>query len=204
MILTYQKGKGTKIHILLDDTYQITTDADFWVQNYIENGTEIDDLSWQDLVEKINDRKAFNKAVNFLSRRDHSEKELRDKLLRSVDEESADKAINKMLEYGYLDDEKYVKTLVEYLFDSKKYSASHVRQECIKRGIDKELIDTALSEKDVDNVATLVELLSHKYQAKLTQENGLQKVIAALVRKGFRYSDIKTALNRIENEEEYE
>jgi len=47
-----------------------------------------------------------------LSRRDHSVKELKTKLLRTVDEATADMAIDKMLGLGYLDDEKYAKSLL--------------------------------------------------------------------------------------------
>ena len=82
MILKAQRGRGKKIHILLDDEYVITTDVDYWAEIFIPDGTDIDDEEWQALFEKINYRKAFNKCADLLSRRDHSIKELRDKLLR--------------------------------------------------------------------------------------------------------------------------
>lgn len=198
MIITHQKGRGNKVHLLLDGKYKITTDINFWLDNYISDGTQISDDEWENLVEGINYKKALNKCGDFLSRRDHSVKELKQKLLRTVDEKSADKAINRYLEAGYLDDERYCRSLVDYLCNVKKYSVSHIKQECFKRGISSEIVSLVLEEFDFDNVDTISQLIESKYMSKLSQENGLQKVIAALQRKGFYYSDIKMALNRLE------
>ncbi len=73
------------MHLLLDDEYQITTSTTFWAEHYLPDGTEISEDDWQRLVQQINERKALNKAVELLSHRDHSAKELRDKLLRTAD-----------------------------------------------------------------------------------------------------------------------
>ena len=84
MIIKAQKGRGSKIHLLLDDEYRITTDVDFWAENFIKDGTDIDDEEWENLVTKINYRKSFNKCADLLSRRDHSVKELKEKLLQQM------------------------------------------------------------------------------------------------------------------------
>ena len=202
MILTHQKGRGNKIHLFLDGEYAATTDENCWLDNYISDSTDISEEEWQDLLVKINYKKALNKCADFLSRRDHSVKELKTKLLRTVDEASAQKAIERYIEAGYLDDEKYCERLIEYLFEVKKFSVSNVKQECFKRGIDREIVDEKLSEYDIDSVSTIVELINGKYATKLEKENGKEKVIAALQRKGFYYSDIKSAFYRIENYDE--
>lgn len=201
MIISHQNGRGKKIHILIDDEYQITTDVDFWSQNYINDGTDIDEEQWQELVDAINYRKAVNKCYDLLSRRDHSVKELRQKLLRTVDPDNADKAIEKMLDLGYLNDEKYARTLFRHLYDNKKMSLNFIKREMYMKGIDSFIIEDVLCENEVDNVANIVELINSKYAGKLQGENGKQKVMASLARKGFSYSDIKSAFYRIENED---
>ena len=200
MIIKAQRGRGSKIHLLLDDEYKITTDAEFWAINFIQDGTDISDDEWQELVEKINYRKAFNKCADLLSRRDHSVKELRDKLLRTVDESSADKAIDKFLEMGYLDDKKFAKAFAAHLYENKNYSDNHVRQELYKRGISRDIVNDIVDNAEVDSVQSIINIIEKKYYAKLNAENGREKVIAALMRKGFSYSDIKSALSEIENE----
>ena len=200
MIISHNKGRGKKIHLLIDDEYKITTDVDFWADNFIKDGTEISEDEWQELVENINYRKAVNKSFDFLSRRDHSVKELRTKLLRTVDEASADKAIERMLELGYLDDEKYARALLNHLINNKNMSATFIKNEMYKRGVPSDIISEVLSETEIDNVSSIVELITVKYRNKLNAENGREKVIAALMRKGFSYSDIKSAFKELETD----
>ncbi|MBE6719662.1 MAG: regulatory protein RecX [Ruminococcaceae bacterium] len=201
MIITHTKGRGKKIHLHLDGEYQITTDIDFWAEHFIKDGTDIDEDEWQNLVEKINVKKAVNKCYDLLSRRDHSIKELRTKLLRTVDENSAEIAINRMIEYGYLDDEKFAKVLIKHLRDDKKMSSSFIKKEMYARGISSDIINELFEEEEIDNTSSVCELILTKYARKLTQEGGKDKVFAALMRKGFSYSDIKEAFYLIENEE---
>lgn len=202
MIIKHQKGRGTKIHILLDDEYTVTTDENFWFDNYIPDGTEITEEEWQELLAKINYKKALNKCADLISRRDYSVREMMKKLTAAVDEESARKAVDRYIEAGYLDDERYCENLVRYLFETKKASPVAVRNECYKRGIDREISDRVIAEYDNDSVSTVLELLRTKYASKLCQENGTQKVIAALQRKGFKYSDIKSAFYSLQEYDE--
>lgn len=202
MIITHQRGRGNKVHLLLDNEYKITTDINFWMDNYIADGTDINEDDWINLVEGINYKKALNKCGDLLSRREHSVKELKQKLLKTVDEKSADRAINRYLEAGYLDDEHFCRSLVDYLFNVKMYSSNHVKQECYKRGVDHSIVSIVLEDFEVDNAETIKELIERKYASKLEQENGKQKVISALQRKGFSYSDIKSAFYRLELDED--
>lgn len=201
MRISHTQGRGKKIHLFLDDEYTITTDIDFWAENFFKDGQEISEEEWQELTEKIFYKKAVDKCYDLLSRRDHSIKELRTKLLRTVDENSADKAIEKMIEYGYLDDEKYAENLAKYLVEFKKMSKNHIKQEMYKKGVPSDIINNTLENIEIDNISSIVELLLTKYRTKLNVEEDNQKLIASLMRKGFSYSDIKSALYRIENDE---
>lgn len=201
MIISHSKGRGKKIHIHLDEEYQITTDIDLWAQYYIKDGTDIDEDQWQELVTRINYKKAVDKCYDLLSRRDHSIKELKTKLLRTVDEASADMAIDRMIELGYLDDEKYANMLVKYLVETKKMSKSFVKQEMFKRGIPADIISNTIEDIEFDNVSSIIDLIQTKYRNKLNADNGIEKVTNALLRKGFSYSDVRTAFTRIENGE---
>ena len=80
MIITAQKGKANKIHISIDGEYKLTVDADFWFSCGYISGDEIDEEQYQCLADRIAKRRCFNRALNILSRRDHCEKELYNKL----------------------------------------------------------------------------------------------------------------------------
>lgn len=199
MIISHSRGRGKKVHIFLDDEYRITTDIDFWSEHYIKDGSNIDDEEWDALLDAINYKKAVNKCYDLLSRRDHSVKELRVKLLRTIDETSAEKAIDKMIELGYLNDEKYALALLDHLVNNKDMSKAFIKQEFYKRGIPADITDNILSNYEFDNVSAVFDLLNTKYRSKLRSDDGYEKVVNALIRKGFSYSDVKAAFERMEN-----
>lgn len=201
MKISHSKGRGKKIHLFIDDEYMLTTDIDFWASHFYKDGSEITEEQWQELVDSVNYKKAIDKCYNLLSRRDHSVYELKTKLLRTVDEKNAELALERMLELGYLDDEKYARRVVDYLLNKRNMSSSFIKQELYKRGIDADIISSAMQEAHIDNVPSVIELIQGKYNNKLSAENGREKVVAALMRKGFSYSDIKEAFYRIENDE---
>ena len=47
MIITHSKGRGKKVHILIDGEYQITTDIDFWAENFYKDGEDISEEETQ-------------------------------------------------------------------------------------------------------------------------------------------------------------
>lgn len=201
MIISHTKGRGKKIHILIDGEYQITTDIVFWAEHFYKDGEDITQGQYDSLCNEINYKKAVDKCYDLLSRRDHSIKELRQKLIRTVDEKNADRAIDKMIDYGYLDDEKYAENLVKYLSTAKNMSSNFIKQEMYKRGISPDIISNVLEDSEIDNVKSVTELILTKYRNKLNAEDGIKKVTASLMRKGFSYYDIRKAFENIENEE---
>lgn len=202
MIISSQKGRGTKIHLLIDGEYKITTDIEFWSINSVADGTDLSEEEWEELVSAINYRKAFNKCADYLSRRSHSEKELLDKVIKGgVDRDSAVKAIERFKELGYINDRDFAFEYTEYLLNSKRYSLNRVKQELYYKGISKDIISEVIDGIETDQAQTVINIINKSYVRKLNEEGGREKVIAALMRRGFFYSDIKEAFNRLENDE---
>lgn len=149
--------------------------------------------------------KAYTKALDFLAMRDHSEKELREKLMRKFDEDTARAATDKMKEIGYLSDEvfakKYAAELIERRGASKRETENKLRQ----KGIDRETAAEVVAEFDEDETAQIKEIIEKKYIAKLQSKNGTAAVFNTLMRKGFLARDIRNALRGLDVEvyEEY-
>ena len=80
-------------------------------------------------------------------------------------------------------------------------SKNHIKQEMYKRGVPNDIIAYTLEDIEIDNVSAVVDLILTKYRNKLDIQDGNKKVISALMRKGFSYSDIREAFDRIESEE---
>lgn len=208
MKITAKQGKGTKIHIHIDGEYLLTVDEDFWFSSGYVSGDEIDDGDLVAFKEAAGSRLAFNSAMYSLDIRDHSEKEIRQKLSRKYDAQSVDSAVEKLLDLGLINDRRYAELLTRELFERKKYGKNRVRSELFRRGIAQNVINDVLEEyeeeNEPDNVQTIVDIIEKKYYNKLHDEKSRQKTVAALVRLGYSFSDIRQAMSRFSSDEFYE
>ena len=103
------------------------------------------------------------------------------------------------IECKFIDDEKYARRLLESLTISGA-SEKEIYFKLKNKGISSDIAKEVLSESETDESEKIKGLLYTKYQNKLETQEGVQKVIASLARKGFSFSDIKDAL-RAYNEE---
>ena len=68
----------------------------------------------------------------------------------------------------------------------------------------REVLDEYENENEPDNVQTIVDIIRKKYYNKLVDEKSRQKVVAALVRLGYSFSDIRQAMREFSSDEFYE
>lgn len=186
-----------------ENGFLFSVDDMLMAQYKIEIGSCFSQQELTLLYEKSNTNKAVQKAYSLLSYRSHSRYELYTKLCRNFDETSAAATCDKMEEYGLVNDEEYCRAKAEYLITVKKCSLGETRAKLLTLGINKDIINCCTATYDSDIQAeNLRYIIEKKYRSKLDQP---QKVIAALMRRGFSYCDIKSALSslEIETEDEY-
>ena len=189
--------------LFCDNGFLFSVDDMLLLQEKIEIGSCFTQQELTLLCEKSCTNKAVSKAYNLLSYRSHSKKELYDKLCKTFDSECAMAACDKMEDLGLINDEEYCKAKAEYLIMTKRCSLGETRLKLLTLGINKDIIESCIDLYNKDDEAeNLRILIEKKYMHKLDQP---QKVIAALMRKGFGYYEIKSALNdlQIETEDDY-
>lgn len=189
------KAKGDRYTIFVDGEYWYIIDLEIIMQNHLKISMEVDEDFLEDIMMQAQRRKARERAYYLLGYRDHSKKELYDKLLKSACPKVAMDIILMVEEQGLLDDEKYAAKLARYYMLSKKWGAKKAYQEMYRRGIDKEIITVAIEECEVDFVEHIKGIIDKKYYDCLEDYKGKQKLIAALMRLGYCYDDIKTAIS---------
>ena len=198
MKLSVKQGKANKIHIYVDEEYRATVDSDFWYSEKYRNYKEINEEELTELLNTVSFRRAYNKGLDFLSRRPYGTKELIKKLCeKGHDKESAQKACERLTELGLLNDEEYARILANDLLERKSYSIKRIKQELAFRGIDREIVENTVDTLDNDPQRSIIILLKKKYINRLNDEKGKKRTIDALLRLGYSYSDIKNALNQI-------
>ena len=163
-------------------------------------GRELDGEELKELRAASASALARNRAMELLSRRPMSEKELIDKLIRKgEDEETAADCARWLRENGFLNDESYAAAVARH-YAAKGYGPGRVRAELSRRGVDRELWDDTL-EAMPENTDKLDRFIA----ARLTDpedRDQVRKVSAALYRRGYSWEEIRSALRRFNAETE--
>lgn len=180
----------------LRSTLAAVTDARLYV------GMELDEDAFAALKRSSSRGLERQKAVELLSHRPHSRRELKDKLLRrGVSEEDAEDCVQWLSDRGLLDDEEYAGAVARH-YAAKGYGAGRVRSELQRRGIDRELAADTLSDLP-DNAGKIDTFLARKL-TDVNDREAVRKVSAALFRRGFSWEEIRAALRRFDSSIEEE
>ncbi|MEA4932656.1 MAG: regulatory protein RecX [Lawsonibacter sp.] len=135
------------------------------------------------------------KALDLLARKPQSRMELERKLREwGARSEDGTAICDRMEELGYLDDPAYAARVVRH-YSAKGFGEKKLRDELYHRGLPRELWDEALSQAQ-DPAETIDLLIAKKLDKKSLDRKELQKVSAALARRGYSWSDISDALRR--------
>ncbi len=149
-------------------------------------------------------RKPYDYALDLLSARAYTTKNLRRKLVQkefSPDDVAA--VIARLAESGLLDDAKYAREFARQKLTSGGSSTRRVQQQLAVKGIPADdaraAIETVMEEESVDigqsiNAATRKKLAS---MGELPADVKRRRLIAFLARRGFEFADIKRAIDRV-------
>lgn len=208
MKITAKRGRADKIHIYIDGEYRLTVDEIFWFSCGLISGDEINEEELTAFEEAAGSRRAFNSALNSLDYRDHSEKEIRAKLLRKHDADYVEEAIERLIELDLINDERYAENYARELFEHKRFGRMRIISELRAKGISSDIanaaVDELFSEEEPDNIQRIVDIIGKRYYNRMNDEVGRKKVFSALHRMGYSFSDIREAMSEFSDDEYYE
>lgn len=137
---------------------------------------------------------AREKALELISRRPMSRKELMDKLTsKGETEDTAEYCAGWLEENGFIDEERYAAQIARH-YAAKGYGAGRVRAELSRRGLNRELWDEALAAMPTGD-----DKLDRFIAARLKDpedRDEIRKVSSALYRRGYSWEQIRSALAR--------
>lgn len=177
-------------------------DATLCAERAVDVGDVYTESELFELIDESFYRRAYSRAIWYLSRSDCSRKELFSKLVRAFPEETVARVCDRAEELGLIDDERYAARLAENYLTNKSIAARKAEMLMVGKGIDRESARTALDEIEVDNVATICSLIEKKYRSRMDDRAGVEKTAAALARRGFSFSDIREAIKKYNDEAE--
>lgn len=155
---------------------------------------------------------ALNYAVSLLALRARSTGELRQKLLqRHYMEDTADMVIYKLEKEHFVNDEQFAEDYARQL-SQRKLGKRRILMELRQKGIDSRMAEDAAGQLDeeeaAEGAAQLASKLLKKYARESDSRKAMQKLIAAMARRGYGYDEsrqaVETAMEALRSEEDEE
>ena len=199
LISSVEPWKRSMSAVYIDGEYAVTLDNMTLIKNHIKAGVEISDEELHSLIQQSEKQRANEKALNLITYRDHSKKELKEKLSRTYSAETAEEIAEKMQESGLVNDEEYARKYADELLRKKHMSMRGIEFKLREKGISSEIIQIIKEELEFDPVSEIQQVLAKKYPSYLQDEKIKKRAIAALQRLGWSWSDIKNAMQEENN-----
>ena len=150
---------------------------------------------------KLNNEKSLRiKIMNFLARREHTNKEIYEKLKNRVEDLNLlREEITKLMDEGLIDNKRFAEQYI-YSRSTKGFGPLRIEQELNKRGVDQKISQELLNSKDWSNFAKLA-LQKKKGSNILVDGKDILKIKRFLNYRGFNNFHIEEAFRLIGNQE---
>lgn len=206
--ISAQVRNPDRVNVSVDGKFRFSLDIFQLTELGVKAGKEFSEEELAALEGESSYGKLYTKALEYSMLRPHSSREMRDYLWRKtretkyksrsgelktrpgVAQEIATRVYDRLVEKGYIDDEKFARWWVENRNLRKGTSRRKLQAELQAKGVASAVIAAMLEDSSRNDEDELAKIIAKK-RAKYPDE---QKLIAYLARQGFRYDDIKSAL----------
>ena len=199
MLVTAMEPRRKGLTALYVDGQEVLVDTETLLSRHIRLGDELEASALEELCRASEARRVRERALYILDYRDHSRAELHRKLrAASFSEEACTAAVEKMVELGLIDDREYARKLVAEGMLRKGFGERRMQTELFRRGIDREIAQEVMAEVEVDPIQQLVTVIGKKYTPLPQDEKGRRRMVNGLLRMGYGFGDIRSALSELE------
>ncbi len=213
--LTAQQKNPHRVNVFVDGQYRFSLDIWQVSELGVRVGGDYSQQQLQAMETESQFGKVYARAVEYCLLRPHSQKEVRDYLWRKtrptkrlarsrqspqqpprlverpgVPAEIVERVMERLVDKGYIDDEKFANFWVENRRVRQGMSRRKLMSELQQKGIAATTIEAVLARSSRTDSNELAKLIAKKY-ARYADS---QKLLAYLARQGFGYDDIRQAL----------
>lgn len=194
-----QQKRKDRVNVYLDNAYAFSLNTIVAERAGLSIGSVVNDQDIQRLIGDDSYQKAFDSALNFLSYRPRSEKEVRLNLSKKrIDPDMIDKVISRLCDLKLLDDRAFAQYWQENRRRCNPRGPRAIKAELRSRGVETEVIDEAI-ENNLDQESDAYAAA----QRKMRSLRGLdyrvfrQRLGSYLLRRGFAYDAVAAVSKRI-------
>jgi regulatory protein len=197
--LKVQKRNPNRVNVYLDGAFAfgLSRITAAWLQiGQILTAEKIRELQTADDFEV-----GYQQAVNYLSYRTRSEREVRDNLRKhNFSDEVIQAVLEKLSRLGLVDDRQFAQMWVENRNEFRPRGRRALQMELRQKGIEDSIIAEVLAELDEDELAYQAAVKQARKYAGLPWEGFRQKMVAFLARRGFHYGVAIPIVERVWSE----
>lgn len=157
---------------------------------------ELTEEAYEEILQTVVLKRAKARALHLLNDMGRTEAQLRTKLLQGgYPAAVTESAVDYVKSFGYLDDAEYARSFIEGRKNKK--SRRELYAALCRKGIDKEEAKQALEEYyDAEDSMAAIEVLlrKKKFDSDTADYVQKQKIAGYLMRKGFRYDEIRRVI----------
>lgn len=194
-------GKGLRYSLKVDDKFEGVFESEILAKYNLKTGQEIDQDFLDSLKNENGNFACFDRALNLLEHGAKTQKQVYDYLKgKGYPQDCITKAMQKLEDYGYLDDQAYANEYVKLY--GQKDGEKKIRFALKSKGVNDEQISNAI-ENFLDNdvqIQTCYNLATKKTKNMELDAKNKQKLFAYLAGRGFSFDIIKSAINKMESE----
>lgn len=203
--LKSQVRDKSRVNVFIDGAYRFSLDITQVADLGIKTGNRytLDELA--ELENESQFGKLYTRSLEYSLVRPRSVREMRDYLYRKtrdtrtkegavkkgVSKELTERVFNRLVEKGYIDDMRFARFWVENRNLRKGSSLRRLTAELRGKGVSNDIIHQVTDESERTDTEELRKVIAKK-ASRYSDQN---KLIAYLQRQGFRYDDIRQALN---------
>lgn len=213
--ITVQKNNKERYNIFFDDgisgQYAFSVSEDILIKHDLRKGKDVSEEELTDIFYHEEIQKAYNQAIQFLSFRMRSMKEVHDYLSdKGIDEGVIEEVIRRLRERKYINDEEFTALYVKTQLNTTDKGPIILKEALRKKGITDIMIEEIVDKHYLPEIQLEKAIsLCHKHKRKgktlssIQLKNNLQQM---LVRKGYTKEIISKAMEAtfIHNEENNE
>lgn len=198
--ITKTKELEDGVILYLDNKEKLYLSIDNYFKYSISSILGLDDKLYEILKQEEKLYLAYRGALRKLSIKDFTIKQINDylKIKKGLNNNETDTTINKLIEYGLLDDEKYCENRTNYL-NKQLLSNKQIKMKLSKEGISSDLIDKYViinSEDEYEKARNIALKYSNTIKNKSLNATK-QAILTKIVNAGFGYDIGKNAVNSL-------
>ncbi|MCK9444201.1 MAG: RecX family transcriptional regulator [Tissierellaceae bacterium] len=194
-----QKNKN-RVNIYVDNLFSIGIDEEIMLKYGLHVEMEVDDEFIKEVLAAEELNKTINHALNLLSYRQRSEKEIFQALMRKgYNDSNIHKAIEYCKELKYIDDLAFAESYVRDKINLSKLGSERIKYELSLKGVSRNIIDKVLIIDKSDQYEAALELAQKqvkKYEGD--SSNAIYRKLGGyLQRKGYSFDIISKVLRQV-------